>query len=1651
MFGFKMLKLLKRALSVFIATCVCISLISSTSGYTYANTSQELNGVADASVKVLFDESYANVAGQLSSDWKTKNNISYTENYMELYRNDGNSKTISLERLFSNDATGVVTIELEFANSSTDGGKGRAQFNLAAKSAEGTVSNVLSFQHQDNLVNVKNVDKYETLKTVAVGEKATAKIVVDTVEDKIYVGINGDELKEYPLVNAMDMQQVYSMYWILADKTKFDVGIRLYSMKASVPTTEELKIQSDLDEITIENMWGIKDNFIVPLKGTRDTAFSWTSDNTAAAVNNETGQVTITRTELNQKATLIVAGTLNGKSAVKEFDITIIGEDTPIGDGNSLVYLNEERLNLAKNEIELNNPTYKEAFDALILEADVELAKEIDPVTNKTLLPASGDIHDYYSISPYHWPDPTKENGLPWIYKDGQFNPIAAGPETDWKRLREMFTSLDTLTLAYYFTEDQKYINKAKEIVQVWFINEETKVNPNVNFGQAIPGKVSGTMFGIIEWTIIGNVITTVQMLVKNNLLAESELAAMNDWFNEYLNWLRTSEFGIGASTRTNNHATNYDYQVAGLMIYLGKVNEAEALIKDTMIKRIETHIAPDGSQPEELKRTKSVSYTVNNLWALARLADLSRRFTNVDLWSYKTEEGVSLKSGYDFVIPYILGEKEWTWQQITGGGVEASLKDWALPMFSRSELMLGEDILPAGLNGYHEFNYRDILAYAPLDINKDKVPNEKSLTYLNEERLSLAKNEIELNNPTYKEAFEALILEADVELAKEIDPVTNKTLIPASGDIHDYYSIAPYWWPNPDTENGMPWIHKDGLVNPMTRGSVSDYTRLREMFTSLDTLTLAYYFTEDQKYINKAKEIVQVWFINEETKVNPNVNFGQAIPGKVSGTMFGIIEWTIIGNVITTVQMLVKNNLLAESELAAMNDWFNEYLNWLRTSEFGIGASTRTNNHATNYDYQVAGLMIYLGKVNEAEALIKDTMIKRIETHIAPDGSQPEELRRTKSVSYTVNNLWALARLADLSRRFTNVDLWSYKTEEGVSLKSGYDFVIPYILGEKEWTWQQITGGGVEASLKDWALPMFSRSELMLDEDILPAGLNGYHEFSYRDILVYAPLDYVVPTYDIATITDQTATALTQGYQSGSQESITIQVYNNGTGNLANLKTAVTGTDFVITQPSETLNSGATTTFMVRAKDNLSAGTYTETITISADNLTNVAFRITQVVNLPNAPAFPLQPLSSTEDHQTNVEVLVNGKIVNIGIATIEKVDGQRVTTVVVDEEKLQKRLEAEGERAILVIPVETESEVVIGELNGRLIKNMESKQAVVEVRTENAAYTLPAQQINIKAISERFGMQVALEDIKVKIEIAMPTDGIVQVVGDAASKSGFTIVAPPVNFKVYAVYNDRTEEISKFNSYVERTIAIPEGIDPNQIMTGVVVEPDGSVRHVPTKFISIDSKSYAQIKSLTNSTYSVVSHPRGFKDVKSHWAMDAINNMGSRMIIQGTGNEMFSPNRDITRAEFVAIIVRSLGLKQENGTDTFSDVKTTDWYSSAINTAYSYNLINGFEDETFRPNDRITREQAIVIISRAMLMTDLKAETPTQSTNTILSPFQDASDASTWAIIGIADSVQANIISGKSNMKLAPKDYMTRAEVATIVERLLQESELI
>ncbi|TLS54158.1 hypothetical protein FE782_02090 [Paenibacillus antri] len=448
-----------------------------------------------------------------------------------------------------------------------------------------------------------------------------------------------------------------------------------------------------------------------------------------------------------------------------------------------------------------------------------------------------------------------------------------------------------------------------------------------------------------------------------------------------------------------------------------------------------------------------------------------------------------------------------------------------------------------------------------------------------------------------------------------------------------------------------------------------------------------------------------------------------------------------------------------------------------------------------------------------------------------------------------------------------------------------------------------------------------------------------------------------------------------------------------------------------------------------------------------AADGTTKKAYTLS-VYRDEDAPAAAGAPKPTT----TDATIRVNGKEESAGVAT-KKQEGTRVvTTVAVDQAKLEQKLAAEGQRSVVTIPVADGSDVVAGELNGQMVANMEQKQAILEIKTGSATYTLPAQQINIRAVSDKFGKDVALQEITVRIEIAKPSEDTAKRVEASAAAGSFELVAPPVDFTVRGTYNGATVNVDRFNAYVARSIAIPEGVDPSRITTGVVVDPDGTVRHVPTKVEEVDGVYYATINSLTNSTYSVVYHPVAFADVATHWSKDAVNDIGSRMVIEGIGGNRFAPDRDVTRAEFAAILVRALGLKATGDAEApFSDIAASDWYHDAVATAHEYGLANGFEDGAFRPAEKLNREQAMAMVAKAMSMTGLKDKLKPAVPATLLLPFADAGLVSDWAKAGIADSLQAGLVTGRGADELAPQATVTRAEVAVLIRRLLQQSELI
>jgi len=235
-----------------------------------------------------------------------------------------------------------------------------------------------------------------------------------------------------------------------------------------------------------------------------------------------------------------------------------------------------------------------------------------------------------------------------------------------------MCIAVKLTALAYYLTEENKYAEYAADIMRVWFVNEETRMNPNLNFGQSIPGISDGRSVGIIEGRHFCEVIDAIGLIKTSGFLDDETSAKIKQWFEDYFIWLTTGELGKEESSARNNHGSWYDVQVSVIAMYLGRIEFAEKVISEAKFKRIENHIRPDGSQPNELVRTRSLSYSSFNLEALFTLARLGK-YAGIDRWNFKSGENASLKKAFDFLLPYYLREKTWPHEQIRNFEYERS------------------------------------------------------------------------------------------------------------------------------------------------------------------------------------------------------------------------------------------------------------------------------------------------------------------------------------------------------------------------------------------------------------------------------------------------------------------------------------------------------------------------------------------------------------------------------------------------------------------------------------------------------------------------------------------------------------------------------------------------------------------------------------------------------------------------------------------------------------------------------------------------------------------------------------------------------------------------------------------------------------------
>lgn len=308
--------------------------------------------------------------------------------------------------------------------------------------------------------------------------------------------------------------------------------------------------------------------------------------------------------------------------------------------------------------------------------------------------------------------------------------------------------------------------------------------------------------------------------------------------------------------------------------------------------------------------------------------------------------------------------------------------------------------------------------------------------------------------DPVIQPAIDRLRTDVDSALAFEPVSVMSKELVPPSGDRHDYMSMGPYWWPNPDTPDGLPYIRKDGEVNP--EGETLDRRKQSRMMSAVGSLALGCYLFDDTASGKHAARLLRTWFVDPETRMNPHLEFGQSIPGICEGRGIGIIDTAGYTSLIEAFGLLDHCGAITDMDRSDLLMWMKAYRDWLVTSDTGRDEANKTNNHGTWYDAQVCALSLCTGELQIVHKVSEEAKAYRIEAQIAPDGSQPHELARTKSLSYTAMNTNAFMNIARYAEH-VEVDLWNYVTPDGRGIRQAADFLIPYVVDGERWTWQQI------------------------------------------------------------------------------------------------------------------------------------------------------------------------------------------------------------------------------------------------------------------------------------------------------------------------------------------------------------------------------------------------------------------------------------------------------------------------------------------------------------------------------------------------------------------------------------------------------------------
>jgi hypothetical protein len=296
----------------------------------------------------------------------------------------------------------------------------------------------------------------------------------------------------------------------------------------------------------------------------------------------------------------------------------------------------------------------------------------------------------------------------------------------------------------------------------------------------------------------------------------------------------------------------------------------------------------------------------------------------------------------------------------------------------------------------------------------------------------------------------ERVIASAEKYLREKPITVTEARSERSAGGIHDYYSEGTYWWPNPENPDG-PYIRKDGINNPDNFDAHNKALIRFSIHTA--SLTAAYKITNEKKYAVHAVGHIKAWFVSDETKMNPNFLYAQAIKGVVTGRGIGLIDAIHLIEVARSVEILEEMNAIETDVLLKIKSWFRDFMTWMTTHTYGIDERENGNNHSSWWIAQVAMYSRLIGDSKQIEFCKEYFKTDILEKQMAEDGSFPEELSRTKPYNYSLFNIEAFGTIAVI---LNEKSFWNYVSPQGKSIKLGFDFIFPFIKDKSKWNFKK-------------------------------------------------------------------------------------------------------------------------------------------------------------------------------------------------------------------------------------------------------------------------------------------------------------------------------------------------------------------------------------------------------------------------------------------------------------------------------------------------------------------------------------------------------------------------------------------------------------------